>query len=96
MKKSNWIIFFVNGLIAILFGLLALFVPVSTIVTLTLYFGLVLIIGGAIMFYFSFKYMKAQKNYLLLMAEAILAIILGAIIVFYPQGISQKIRLFVF
>jgi len=89
MKKSNWIIFFVNGLIAILFGLLALFVPVSTIVTLTLYFGLVLIIGGAIMFYFSFKYMKAQKNYLLLMAEAILAIILGAIIVFYPQGSLQ-------
>ena len=92
MKKSNWIIFLVNGLIAILFGLLALFVPVETIVTLTIYFGIFLLSAGLVMFYFSYKNMKARKSYLLLMSEAILAIIIGAVIAFYPSG-SLKIFL---
>jgi uncharacterized membrane protein HdeD (DUF308 family) len=89
MKRSNWVIFFVNGLIAILFGLLALSVPVETIVTLTIYFGFVILIGGLIMFYFSYKTMKNKKPYLLLMAEAILAILIGAVIAFYPKGSLQ-------
>jgi uncharacterized membrane protein HdeD (DUF308 family) len=89
MKKSNWIVFLVNGLIAILFGLLALLVPTETIMTLTIYFGIIILLGGLIMFYFSIKNMKAQKTYLLLMAEAILAILIGAVIAFYPKGSLQ-------
>ena len=89
MKKSNWITFFVNGLIAILFGLLALFVPTETIMTLTMYFGIIILLGGLIMFYFSYKNMKARKTYLLLMAQAILAILIGAVIAFYPKGSLQ-------
>jgi uncharacterized membrane protein HdeD (DUF308 family) len=89
MKKSNWITFFVNGLIAILFGLLALFVPTETIMTLTMYFGIIILLGGLVMFYFSYKNMKAQKTYLLLMAQAILAILIGAVIAFYPKGSLQ-------
>jgi len=89
MKKSNWIIFLVNGVIAILFGLLALFVPVETILTLTIYFGLLILLGGLIMFYFSYKNMKAHKPYFLLMAEAIFAILVGAVIAFYPKASLQ-------
>ena len=94
MKKSNWVIFFVNGLIAILFGILALFVPIATIVSLTMYFGILLIVGGGIMFYASYQNMKAKKTYLLMMTEALLAILLGAVITFYPQD-SLKIFLIV-
>jgi uncharacterized membrane protein HdeD (DUF308 family) len=89
MKKANWIIFLVNGVIAILFGLLALLVPVGTILTLTIYFGLLILLGGLIIFYFSFKSMREQKPYLLLMTEAIFAILLGAVIAFYPKGSLQ-------
>jgi len=89
MKKGNWIIFVVNGLIAILFGLLALLVPTETIVTLTKYFGIILLLGGLIMFFFSYKNMKAGKTYMLLMAEAILAMVIGAVIAFYPKGSLQ-------
>jgi uncharacterized membrane protein HdeD (DUF308 family) len=91
MKKSNWIIFLVNGLIAILFGLLALFVPLETILTLTRYFGLIILLGGLIMFYVSYKNMKAKKTYLLLMCEAILAILIGAVMAFYP---SKSLEIF--
>jgi uncharacterized membrane protein HdeD (DUF308 family) len=89
MKKSNWITFLVNGVIAILFGLLVLLVPVETIMTLTIYFGLLILLGGLIMFYFSWKNMKEKKQHLLLMAEAIFAILVGAIIAFYPQASLQ-------
>jgi uncharacterized membrane protein HdeD (DUF308 family) len=86
MKKSNWVIFLVNGLIAILFGLLALLVPAETIKTITVYFGVILLLCGLIMFYFSYRNMQAKKSYLLLMAEAIFAVLIGAVIAFYPSG----------
>jgi uncharacterized membrane protein HdeD (DUF308 family) len=86
MKKSNWSIFLTNGLIAILFGLLALLVPVATILTLTIYFGLLIILGGLIIFYISYKNLQAKKSYMLLMAEAIFAILVGAVIAFYPKS----------
>lgn len=90
MKKSNWTIFLVNGLIAILFALLVLFVP-EKIVTLTKFFGILVLLGGLIMFFFSYKNMQAKKSYLLLMSEAILAFLVGAVITFYP---SETLRIF--
>jgi uncharacterized membrane protein HdeD (DUF308 family) len=89
MKKSSWIIFLVNGLIAILFGLLALFVPLETIVTLTKYFGFIILLGGLIMLFIAYGYMKAKKNYMLLMVESIFAALVGAVIAFYPHGSLQ-------
>jgi len=88
MKKSNWSIFLVNGLIAILFGLLVLFAP-EKIVTLTKYFGFLVLLGGLIMFFISFRNMQAKKSYLLLMSEAILAFLVGAVIAFYPGETLQ-------
>jgi uncharacterized membrane protein HdeD (DUF308 family) len=84
MKKSNWIIFFVNGLIAILFSLLLLFVPESTILGVVRIFGIILLLSGLIIFYSSFKNMKAKKSYLLLMIEGIFAILIGAVIAINP------------
>jgi uncharacterized membrane protein HdeD (DUF308 family) len=89
MKKANWIMFLVNGVIAILFGLLALLVPSETIKTTTIYFGLLILLGGLIMFYFSIKNLQAKKPYLLLMAEALFAILVGAVIAFYPKSSLQ-------
>jgi len=76
--------FLVNGLIAILFGLLLLFVPDSTILRLVRIFGIIILAGGSIIFYSSYKSMKARKSYLLLMIEAIVAILIGAIIAITP------------
>jgi len=89
MKKANWIVFVVNGVIAILFGLLALLVPSETILTMTLYFGLLILLGGLIMFYVSYKNLRAKKPYMLIMAEAIFAILVGAVILFYPKSSLQ-------
>jgi uncharacterized membrane protein HdeD (DUF308 family) len=89
MKKSNWSIFLINGLIAILFGLLALLVPIETILTLTIYFGLMILLGGLIMFYVAYRNMQAKKSYTLTMGEAILAILVGAVIAINPSHSLQ-------
>jgi uncharacterized membrane protein HdeD (DUF308 family) len=86
MKRSNWVIFVTNGIIAILFGCLLLFVPGETILGLVRIFGIILLIAGIIMFYASYTTMKAKKSYLLLMTEAIFAILLGLVIIINPGG----------
>jgi uncharacterized membrane protein HdeD (DUF308 family) len=86
MKKSSWVIFLTNGLIAILFGMLALLVPHDTILATTIYVGLVILIAGLITLYVTYKNFKAKKPYMLLMAEGLFALAIGAIIAFYPKS----------
>jgi len=91
MKKSNWVIFVTNGIIAILFAMLLLFVPETTILGLVRVFGAILLVAGAIMFYSSYKNMKSRKSYILLMIEAIFVILIGAVIAINP---GQSLNLF--
>jgi uncharacterized membrane protein HdeD (DUF308 family) len=91
MKKNNWFMFVVNGLIAILFGLMIIFIKEETIIKLTLYFGLLILAGGAILLIVAVRNMKQEKPHALLLAESIAAILIGAIIAFYPQ---QSLKFF--
>jgi uncharacterized membrane protein HdeD (DUF308 family) len=84
MKKSNWVLFVTNGIMAILFGLMMLLVTEGTIYSIVRVFGVVVVIGGLVMLNSSFQNKKTRKSYLLLMAEAIFAIIIGAIIAINP------------
>jgi uncharacterized membrane protein HdeD (DUF308 family) len=91
MRKNNWFMFIVNGLIAILFGLLMLF-GWNNILNLILYFGLLVLAGGVILMIVAVSNMKKEKPHALLLTEAIAAILIGAIIAFWPDK-SLKIFL---
>jgi uncharacterized membrane protein HdeD (DUF308 family) len=84
MKKSSWIIFITNGVIALLFGLLLLLMKQATILGLVRIFGVVLLAAGLIMFYFSYRNMKAGKSYVIIMIEAVVAALIGLIIAINP------------
>ena len=84
MKKNNWVIFIINGLIAILFGLLLISVNIELLRQLMRVIGIVLVAGGGMMFYSSYKSMKAKKPFFLLMFEALLALVIGAVIAISP------------
>jgi uncharacterized membrane protein HdeD (DUF308 family) len=86
MKKNNWFMFVINGIIAVLFGALALFFTKETIETLTQYFGILVLVAGAILLIVAISNMKKEKPHVLLLAEAIAAILIGAVITFYPGG----------
>jgi uncharacterized membrane protein HdeD (DUF308 family) len=84
MKKSTWVVFFINGMIALLFGLLLLFVSEVMILKLVRIFGVVLFLAGLVMFYFSYRNMKTGKSYMIVMVEAIFAVLIGLILTIAP------------
>ncbi len=92
MKKSNWSVFLFNGVIAILFGLLMLIESQEGIIRLMRYFGILMIIVGALMALIAYTNNKRRKPYLALMASALVTIGAGAIIAFLPEK-SLKIFL---
>jgi uncharacterized membrane protein HdeD (DUF308 family) len=75
----------INGIIAILFGIFALFVPQSTAKAVAVYFGIVLIIGGLVGLYYSINSMKNEKPYLLNLLSSVVSTLVGIFIVIYTQ-----------
>jgi len=84
VKKNNWVIFVMNGLISIILGLLFISADQGRLFFLMRILGLVLVAGGAVMFYSAFKSMKAKKSNFLLLFEAVLALLAGAVIAISP------------
>lgn len=83
--SSNWWFLALNGVIAILFGLLLLFFPKEAIETMVFYFGLVVLLSGLVMLLMGIKQIRADKKAGMLLFESVLTIAIGAIIMFFPQ-----------
>jgi len=95
MKKQitrNWWIFTLNGLIAIFYGLLALFAPEETTVIIAKYSGLVILLSGLIMLAVAVNRIRQNLPYGVLLTQSIIAIVLGSLIVIYTQ---QTISFFI-
>jgi uncharacterized membrane protein HdeD (DUF308 family) len=75
----------INGIIALLFGGLAIFLPQATIKTITVYFGILLLVGGAGSFLASVKNMKGDKPYISTLIISVVAIVIGLIFIFNPR-----------
>lgn len=72
----------INGIIALLFGALSLFLPVTTIKTVVKYFGILLFLGGATGIYFSVQHMKNDKPYLQSLIVSIVSLVMGVVLFF--------------
>ena len=92
MKKSNWLTFLINGLIALIIGSLLLFIPEKTILTLTWYFGLLLLIAGIVLLIISIRNMRSDQPYIIQLTEALAAIFIGFMLVMYTR---QSLQMFV-
>lgn len=75
----------VNGTIAIIFGVLALFLPKETIMIIAKYFGLVLLIGGVVNLILIFTDKKDNSDQTGGIIQAVAVIVLGAIIFLYTR-----------
>ncbi len=82
---SNWWTLAFNGVIAILYGLLAIFVPQTTLLTIVTYFGIVILIIGLAMLFGVVNNMKNKQSYAGDMIISIVTIIIGGLLVFYTQ-----------
>jgi len=82
---GNWTTLAFNGIIAILYGILAIFVPQTTLLTIVMYFGIVILIIGLAMLFGVVNNMKNQQPYAADMTISIVTIIIGALLTFYTQ-----------
>ncbi|HNQ82075.1 MAG TPA: DUF308 domain-containing protein, partial [Bacteroidales bacterium] len=84
MKTSNWFVFLINGLIAILFGVFVLMVSQDMMLKYVRYFGIFILVCGLVLFYFSYRNKKANKSYVLNMVMSIFAFLIGLLIAINP------------
>ncbi|MFC2107432.1 HdeD family acid-resistance protein [Bacteroidota bacterium] len=89
---KNWRLLTINGVIAIIFGALALFIPQGTIITIAKYFGFVLLLGGLILLIAALMNRQKKKDYSLLLIEGIVSLVVGLIILLFTE---QTLEIFV-
>jgi len=72
-----------EGIVLIILGILAIWLPVFTTLSLTLLLGWILLIGGAIQLYRTFKGIKNSYFWVSLI-NCLLAIVIGVLLLVYP------------
>jgi uncharacterized membrane protein HdeD (DUF308 family) len=87
--QKNWWFLTLNGVLLIIFGLLAVFNPKTTIENLMKFFGIVIIIAGVIFIILGSISSKEKKKNILLLAAGILNVILGILIMVFPESTLQ-------
>jgi len=89
---SNWWSIAVNGIIALLYGILAIFIPGETILTIIIWFGIVVLVVGVAMLIGVINNIRNKLPYGTDLLWAILTIVIGGVLTFYTQ---RSIEIFV-
>jgi len=90
--SQRWATLAANGAIAIIFGVLAIFIPGPTLLTMVIYFGIIILLLGIAMLTGVVLNIRNGLGYGTDLAEAIVLIIIGILLTFYTQ---QSLKVFV-
>ena len=88
MKSSsftNWYTMVFNGIVALLYGILALFIPSSTLLTIVTWFGILIMIVGVIGIIAAFANRRNGRKYVADLIWSSMTFIIGGVLVFYTQ-----------
>ena len=91
-RLSNWWLLTLNGIIAIVYGIIAIFVPSATLVTLVMYFGIVILIIGFAMLWGAINSIRDKLPYATDLVSSFITIVIGALLTFYT---SKSLTIFV-
>lgn len=92
--SRNWWSFTINGLIAFLYGILALTLPEGTLIVIAKYTGIVIILAGIVFGLVAYNRYKKNIPAKMITTESLLMIVLGVLIlVFTTETISFFILL---
>jgi uncharacterized membrane protein HdeD (DUF308 family) len=78
----------INGVLSIIFGLVALFFPGITLAALGVYFAITLIIGGSSHIFGAVKNRRMNRRWKIYMLEGIIGIFIGLIILARPEVVA--------
>jgi len=90
---QSWWSLLARGIVAILFGLAALFLPRLTLLILVYIFGAFALVEGIIAIYHAFQERSTRPNWWVLLLEGITGVILGILAFIWP-GITSLVLLF--
>ncbi len=82
----NWWAVALRGVLAVLFGIVALTTPGVTLLSLALFFGVYLLIDGVFGIVAAIRAARQDQRWGLLLAEGVLDILMGLIAVVFPVG----------
>ena len=83
---KNWWFLAVNGCIFVIFGILILFFTQEFIKTMLLYFGIVMLAGGAILLIAGINNIRQDKSGAMILIESIAGLAIGIALIFFPQS----------
>jgi uncharacterized membrane protein HdeD (DUF308 family) len=88
---KNWWSFIFNGAIAIVYGLLALLIPKEVLELMIKYTGVLLLLGGAILFVSAIARYRTKMPYGSMLTVAVLLLAVGAVITFKTIATIQVV-----
>ena len=91
-KNQNWRMLLYNGLIALLYGVLAIFASEALILTIVTYLGILILIAGLAMLYGVYSNFKHDLPYGFDLVQALIVFILGVLLAFFSR---QSLLIFV-
>ena len=82
--KNRWFLA-VNGVVAILFGLLLLLFPKETILSVVFFSGLAIVLGGLCFLFIAIYNLKKDRNVGMLILQSIFSLAIGLGIMIFPD-----------
>lgn len=89
---KSWWIYLLNGIIALAYGIVALFVPAETVLIIAWYGGLTILLAGVLLLLIVINRIRRQLPYGWMLLQTLLFITAGTVVMVYT---AESIRFFV-
>lgn len=93
--KNKWFLLMANAVIAIIAGVIFLFVPQSALSTIGFAAGIVILISGLFLVFGAFSYAKEGKNMFFWLVEGLVNLSLGIILIVEPTWLVKFILIII-
>ena len=90
--QKNWWVLAVNGLLAVIFGGLAVFASEDLMKTISTFIGLLILVGGLLLLLGAYDLRRKHHDYALMLTEGVIATVVGILIMIFPL---QTINIFI-
>lgn len=87
--KNKWVLLMANATIAIIAGIVFLFVPEQTLKTIGFAAGIVILLSGLFLVFGAFSYAKKGQNMFFWLLEGIINLSLGIILIINPAWLVE-------